>query len=257
MRRQKNDRADAAAICEAVSRPNMRFAGLKTIGQQTVQTLHRSRELLIKQRVQLSNAMRAHLAEFGWVVPQGRPGLDQAMALVKDSHNAELPPALWDVLRCLVTQLEQLRKAIAQLNKQMVVWHRSDTESQRLAGIPGIGVVTASAVIASIGSGKQFKSGREFAAWVGLVPRQLSSGGKEKLGRISKQGNRYLRQLLVAGATTYLRGRRCEKAVGGTWFSQLLQRKPGRLASVALANKMARVVWAVLTTGEFYRSGAV
>ena len=241
-------------ICEAVSRPSMRFAGTKTLGQQTVQVLHRTRELLIKQRVQLSNALRAHLAEFGWIFPQGNAGLDKAIACVKDTHATDLPAALWDVLRCQVEQLTNLRAALAGLNKQMVAWHRADGDSKRLATIPGVGVVTASAILASIGNGKQFKSGREFAAWIGLVPRQNSSGGKEKLGRISKQGNRYLRQLLVAGATAYLRGKRCEKAAGGAWFSQLLQRKPGRVASVALANKMARIAWAVLTTGEYYRS---
>lgn len=255
VRRQKNDRADAAAICEAVSRPSMRFAGTKTLDQQTVQVLHRTRELLIKQRVQLSNAMRAHLAEFGWIFPQGNVGLDQAITLVKETHDRKLPAALWDILRCQAEQLTRLREAIAALNKQMVAWHRANSDSKRLSTVPGVGVVTASAILASIGNGKQFKSGREFAAWIGLVPRQNSSGGKEKLGRISKQGNRYLRQLLVAGATAYLRGKRCEKAAGGSiWFSQLLQRKPGRVASVALANKMARISWAVLTTGEFYRS---
>ena len=256
VRRQKNDRADAAAICEAVSRPSMRFASTKTIGQQTVQVLHRSRELLIKQRVQLSNALRAHLAEFGWIFSQGNVGLDKAIDFVKETHDADLPTALWDVLRCQVEQLCRLRAAIASLNKQMVAWHRADQDSKRLATIPGIGVITASAILASIGNGKQFKSGREFAAWVGLVPRQNSSGGKEKLGSISKQGNRYIRQLLVAGATAYLRGNRCEKAAGGRWFSQLLARKPGRVASVALANKMARIAWAVLTTGTFYNSAA-
>jgi len=256
VRRQKNDRADAAAICEAVSRPSMRFAGTKTIGQQTVQVLHRSRELLIKQRVQLSNALRAHLAEFGWIFPQGNAGLDQAIDFVRDTHDADLPAALWDVFRYQVAQLTNLRAAIAGLNKRMVAWHRADGDSKRLATIPGVGVVTASAILASIGNGKQFKSGREFSAWIGLVPRQNSSGGKEKLGRISKQGNRYLRHLLVAGATAYLRGKRCENAAGGIWFSQLLHRKPGRVASVALANKMARIAWAVLTTGEYYRSTA-
>jgi transposase len=187
VRRQKNDRADAAAICEAVSRPSMRFAGIKTIGQQTVQVLHRTRELLIKQRVQLSKALRAHLAEFGWIFPQGNSGLDQAISFVKETHDAELPTALWDILLCQVEQLARVRAAIATLGKQMACWHQADGDSKRLATIPGVGVVTASAILASIGNGKQFKSGREFAAWVGLVPRQNSSGGKEKLGRISKQ----------------------------------------------------------------------
>ena len=144
-----------------------------------------------------------------------------------------------------------------QKGKQMTAWHRADADSQRLTTIPGIGVVTASAIIAAIGDGKQFRSGREFAAWIGLVPRQNSSGGKERLGRISKRGNVYLRQLLVLGATTQLRGKRVENAPGGRWFEQLLRRKSARLATVALANKMARIVWAVLSSGSNYRASAV
>jgi transposase len=138
-----------------------------------------------------------------------------------------------------------------------MAWHKTNADSQRLATIPNIGVVTASAIVAAVGTGKQFKSGREFSAWTGLVPRQNSSGGKERLGRISKKGNPYLRKLLVLGATTQLRGGRIEKAAGGQWFGQLVRRKPARVAAVALANKTARVVWAVLTKGETYRASAV
>ncbi len=181
VRRQKNDRADAAAICEAVSRPSMRFAGIKTISQQTVQVLHRSRELLIKQRVQLSNALRAHLAEFGWIFAQGNAGLDKAIDFVKDTHDADLPAALWDVFRCQVEQLTNLRTAIAGLNKQMVAWHRADGDSKRLATIPGIGVVTASAILASIGNGKQFKSGREIPPGSGLSPGKTQAVAKRNL----------------------------------------------------------------------------
>jgi transposase len=254
VRRQKNDRADAAAICEAVSRPEMRFTTIKTIEQQAVQTLHRSRELLIRQCTQTGNAIRAHLSEFGWIFPQGNEGLSQAIATVQTTTGADLPELVRTVLGSLAAQLAYLKQAIGQLDKQMVAWHKSQVESLRLATIPGIGPVTASAILAAIGDGKQFKSGREFAAWVGLVPRQNSSGGKESLGHITKRGNMYIRRLLVSGATTQLRGKQRENAPGGQWFEDLLRRKPARVATVALANKLARITWAVLTKGESYRA---
>lgn len=252
VRRQKNDRADAAAICEAVGRPSMRFAAVKTVEQQAVQTLHRSRELLIRQRIQLTNAVRAHLAEFGWIFPQGCAGTSRAIGMIREMKDSALPVFARQALSCLTDQIEHIGQAIACLDKQMTAWHRGHTDSKRLATIPGIGTVTASAIIAAIGDGRQFSSGREFAAWVGLVPRQNSSGGKERLGRISKKGNVYLRQLLVIGATTQLRHGKYSKAPGGAWFEQLLRRKPARVASVALANKMARIAWAVLTKGASY-----
>ena len=253
VRRQKNDRADAAAICEAVSRPTMRVVAVKTVDQQAVQVLHRSRELLIRQRTQVGNALRAHLAECGLVFPQGNAGLALAIRAIHDRSDGTIPTLAYDTLRALVEQIDALKKAVTRLDHQMLVWHRATADSQRLATIPGIGVVTASAVLAAIGTGKQFRSGREFAAWIGLVPRQHSSGGKDRLGHISKQGNQYLRQLLVLGATAQLHGQRRERAPGGAWFDALLRRKPGRVATVALANKMARVAWAVLTKGGSYR----
>jgi len=253
VRRQKNDRTDAAAICEAVSRPSMRFVAIKTKEQQAVQALHRTRELLVQQIIQTNNALRAHLAEFGLVFPLGNVGMSQAIKTVAEKDNADLPAFAQQAMCCLVEQLKTLHQEAAKLDKQMAAWHKSQADSQRLATIPGIGVVTASAILASIGSGKQFKSGREFAAWVGLVPRQNSSGGKERLGGISKKGNPYLRKLLVTGATCQLRGQRPDKAAGGEWFRQLMRRKSARVASVALANKMARVAWAVLTKGDAYK----
>ena len=253
VRRQKNDRADAAAICEAVSRPTMRVVAVKTVDQQAVQVLHRSRELLIRQRTQVGNALRAHLAEFGLVFSQGNAGLALAIRAIHDRSDGTIPTLAYDTLRALVEQIAALKKAVTRLDHQMLAWHRATADSQRLATIPGIGVVTASAVLAAIGTGKQFRSGREFAAWIGLVPRQHSSGGKDRLGHISKQGNQYLRQLLVLGATAQLHGQRRERAPGGAWFDALLRRKPGRVATVALANKMARVAWAVLTKGGSYR----
>lgn len=257
VRRQKNDKTDAAAICEAVSRPSMRFVAIKTIEQQSVQVLHRTRELLITQRTQTINALRAHLAEFGLIFPQRNVGVAQAITAVQNLKDTACPAFVQQVLLSLVNQLELLKKEVSKLDQQMTTWHRVNTDSQRLATIPGIGVVTASALVAAIGDGKQFRSGREFAAWLGMVPRQNSSGGKERLGRISKQGNTYLRTLLIVGATALLRGSYREKAAGGTWFIELLKRKPARVAAVALANKMARIAWAVLSKGEAYRTPVI
>jgi transposase len=253
VRRQKNDKTDAAAICEAVSRPSMRFVTVKTVEQQSVQVLHRARELLITQRTQTINALRAHLAEFGLIFPQRNVGVAQAVDAVQDLKEKGCPDFVRQVLSSLVNQLEHLKNEVSRLDQQMAAWHRANADSQRLATIPGIGVVTASALVAAIGDGKQFRSGRELAAWLGMVPRQNSSGGKECLGRISKQGNAYVRTLLIVGATALLRGSYREKAAGGTWFIDLLKRKPARVASVALANKMARIAWAVLTKGGVYR----
>ena len=169
------------------------------------------------------------------------------------TNHTDLPKIAQQAMFSLVEQIKTLKQEVVKLDKQMASWHKAQVDSQRLATIPGVGVITASAIIAAIGTGQQFKSGREFAAWVGLVPRQNSSGGKERLGRISKKGNTYLRKLLVMGATGQLRGKYVEKAPGGQWFGQLIRRKSARVASVALANKMARVAWAVLTKGESYR----
>ena len=257
VRRQKNDRADAAAICEAVSRPSMRFVAIKTSEQQEIQVLHRARELLVAQRVQTSNALRAHMAEFGIVFPLGNAGLAQAMATIKDEGSSDLPAFAVSILRALVDQIERIKKEITQFDKLMREWHRANPDSRRLTTIPGIGVITATALVAAIGNGKQFKSAREFAAWVGLVPNQNSSGGKERLGRISKKGNPYLRTLLVVGATAMLQGRSRDKAAGGDWFRALLLRKSPRVATVALANKMARVAWAILIKGEVFRRAPV
>jgi transposase len=257
VRRQKNDKTDAAAICEAVSRPSMRFVAIKSIEQQAVQVLHRTRELLINQRTQAINALRAHLAEFGLIFPPRNIGVTQAISVVQNLKDTDCPTFVRQVLLSLVSQLELLKKEVSKLDQQMATWHRANADSQRLATIPGIGVMTASAVVAAIGDGKQFRSGREFSSWLGMVPRQNSSGGKERLGRISKQGNAYLRTLLIVGATALLRGSYRKKAAGGTWFIELLKRKPARVAAVALANKMARIAWAVLTRGEVYRATAI
>lgn len=249
VRRQKNDRADAAAICEAVSRPAMRFVAIKTVEQQSVQVLHRARDLLVRQRTQMINAMRAHLAEFGHIFPEGNVGVAQALDMVRQDSSS-VPDLALQIVRLLADQIDKLKGAVSEIDKKMVAWHRGHADSRRLETIPGIGPVTASAIIAAIGDGKQFKSGREFAAWIGLVPRQNSSGGKERLGRISKKGNKYLRQLLVMGATNV----RFRQRNPDPWFRQLLARRHSRVATIALANKTARIAWAILTKNEVYHA---
>jgi transposase len=231
----------------------MRFVAIKMPEQQEIQVLHRARELLVSQRVQTANALRGHVAEFGLVFPLGNVGLAQAIVAIKDGGASDLPAFVIKILQSLVDQIERLKEETARLDKHMRQWHRANSDSRRLTTIPGIGVITATALVGAIGDGKHFKSAREFAAWVGLVPNQNSSGGKERLGRISKKGNPYLRTLLVVGATAMLQSRAREKAPGGTWFRALLMRKSPRVATVALANKMARVAWAVLTKGEVFR----
>jgi transposase len=231
----------------------MRYASTKTIDQQAAQVLHRTRELLVRQHLQMSNALRAHMAEFGRIFAQGRIGLSQAIQTLQHIPETEMPVLAQKTLLGIAEQLGLLKMEIQRLDKEIALWHRAHKESQRLATIPGIGPVTATAILATIGKGTQFKSGREFAAWIGLVPKQHSSGGKERLGRISKQGNPYLRRLLVQGAMIHLRGTRYEKAVGDIWFEGLLKRKTGKVAAVALANKMARVAWALLTKEQEYK----
>jgi transposase len=253
VRRGKNDAVDAAAIAEAVSRPSMRFVPIKSTDQQAAMVLHRSRELLVKQRTMLINALRCHLAEFGIVAAQKRTGLAQLVAIVRSGADGGLPPMACRALETLIVQMEQAQVEIAQLDKQIEAHHRSDPVSRRLGTIPGVGPLIATAIAATMLDPSHFRSGREFAAWLGLVPKQNSSGGKERLGRISRQGNRYLRRLLVVGATSVLRHDRA-KLAGNGWLRALLERKPPRLVTVALANKMARTAWALLVRQQDYRA---
>jgi len=256
VKRGKNDAADAAAICEAVRRPSMRFVAIKTADQQGVLVVHRARELLVRQRTMLVNALRAHLAEFGIVTRQGRGGVEELVeALAADGDG--LPAPARAGLAALIRQLRTSEAEIKTLDHEIGEWHRATPASRRLATIPGIGPITASALVATVGDGGQFESGRHLAAWLGMVPRQNSTGGKTRLGRISKQGDRYLRRLLVIGATALLRHAKRRAELGGDWVEELLARRPKRLVSVALANKMARIAWAVLTRGEPFRPRAV
>ena len=253
LRRQKNDAADAEAICEAVRRPTMRFVPVKSAERQAVLVLHRSRELLVRQRTMLINAIRGHCAEFGMIVAQGARKADDLIAQVRKADTAMLPDVARATLLLLAGQLDALALAIHALERRLLAWHKQDAASQRLATIPGVGLISATALAASVTDPSAFRSGREFAAFLGLVPRQNSSGGKDRLGRISKMGDGYLRKLLVVGATSVVRRARTHDLAAAPWIRALLERRPARLVTVAMANKTARIVWALLSRGDVYR----
>jgi transposase len=252
----KNDASDAQAICEAVIRPTMRFAPIKSAEQQSVLMLHRARELLVRQKTMLINALRGHCGEFGIVVAQGASRVATLIDMIEDREDDRLPALAREALMALVDQLRMVRAQITGLEKQLKAWHRSHEASRRLETIPGVGVITATALVATIGDASQFRSGRQLAAWLGLVPRQYSSGGKERLGRISKRGDGYLRKLLVHGARTVLLWSRRKKETRSPWLEAMLARRPTNVVVVAMANKTARVVWALLSRGETYRTEA-
>ena len=253
VRRGKNDAADAAAICEAVTRPSMRFMPAKSVENQAALMAHRSRDLLIRQRTQLVNALRAHLAELGLIAAQGRDGLSKLIAIVEGEGSEALPESVHAALRPLVQHLESLQQQIGALEKVIRAQHKRSDVSRRLETIPGVGVIVATAITATVTEPSAFKSGRDLAAWIGLVPRQKSSGGKERLGHISKQGDRYLRKLMVSGAAAVVRYARHHPGKH-PWLDQLLARRPAKVVIVALANKIARIAWAVLVRGETYRA---
>jgi len=253
VRRGKNDAADAAAICEAVTRPSMRFVPVKTVEQQAALMAHRGRDLLIRQRTQIINALRGHLAELGLVAAQGREGVAALIGLVEADGAQVLPASVRAALSPLIGQLKVLQQKIGALEKTIHAQHRASEASRRLETIPGIGVIGATAIAATITDPSVFRSGRDLAAWIGLVPRQNSSGGKERLGGISKQGDRYLRRLFVVGAVAVLKQARRNPGKH-PWLIQLLDRRPAKVVIVALANKMARIAWAVLSRGENYRT---
>jgi transposase len=255
VKRGKNDAADAVAICEAVTRPTMRFVPIKTADQQALLMLHRTRDLLVRQRTQLINAIRAHLAELGLVAAQGRDGLKTLIGIVMDEAS-RVPGLARRSLQALLGQLDALAQQIGEIERLIHAEHRTNEASQRLETIPGIGVVGATAIAATVPDPTVFQSGREFAAWIGLVPRQNSTGGKERLGSISKQGDRYLRRLLVVGATAVIRHARTHPDKH-PWLMQLLARRPAKVVAIALANRMARVAWAVLAKRETYRAPAL
>ena len=256
VKRQKNDAADAEAICEAVSRPNMRFVETKTAEQQGCLTLHRTRHLFIRQQTSVINAIRAHLAEFGIVAPVGRRGVDQLLAVVADTSDKRLPEVARACIAALGAQLQMLKAQILEFDRMIRAWHRSSETSKRLDAIPGVGPALATALVASVADPKAFRSGRDFSAWIGLVPKQTSSGGKDKLGSISKQGDRYLRSLFTAGALAVIRYAKIHGTRHRPWLTALLARRPTKVAAVALANKLARMAWAMMARGEQYREPA-
>ncbi len=254
VKRGKTDAADAEAISEAVGRPSMRFVAIKSPEQQAVLTLHRSRDLLVRQRTQLVNMIRGQLAEFGIAIAKG---VGHALSFVNrllDGEVVEIPSVAAKVILLLAGQLAELQRRIREIEKELMAWFRGNEVARRLERIPGIGVITATALAATVGDPGQFTSGRQFAAWLGLTPLQKSSGGNERLGRISKMGDRYLRRLLVIGATSRLRAAKHHPASTDPWLLGLLARKPKKLVAVALANKAARIAWVVMARGESYRA---
>ena len=253
VKRNKNDAADAAAIAEAVTRPSMRFVAVKGPEQQGLMMAHRTRALLVRQRTMLVNAIRAHLAEFGIVAPVGLRGLKSLLAVISDDGDERLPDPARDCLGGLARALAAVEREAALAERRIHAWHRQNQASRNLASIPGIGPIIASALVASVSDPGVFRTGRELAAWIGLVPRQNSTGGKARMGRISKQGDPYLRWLLVAGAMAVIRHGRKTGFRDNPWLADLINRKPAKVAAVALANKNARIAWALLTSGETYR----
>ena len=253
VKRQKNDATDAEAICEAVTRANMRFVPTKTPEQQSGLVLHRTRQLFIRQLTAVTNAIRAHLAEFGIVAPAGRNGVEELLLVVTDTNDKRVPEVARVCLTALGVQLQRFKEQILEFDRLITAWHRSNEMSMRLDDIPGVGPALATALVASVADPKAFRSGRNFSAWIGVVPKQHSSGGKDRLGSISKQGDRYLRSLFVIGALAVIRYAKIHGTKHRPWLTALLARRPTKVAAIALANKIARMAWAMMAKGERYK----
>jgi len=249
---KKNDAADAAAICDAASRPNARFVPIKSVEQQGILALHSARSLLVKQQTMLANAMRGLAAEFGLTVPKSMSKLGELMTLV-DADKA-VPANARQALSAVYDQCCALDERIETFEAEIVTHARNDNTARRLATIPGVGLITSSLIAATVADIGVFQSARHFAAWLGLVPRQHSTGGKTRLGRITTAGNREIRRLLVLGATSMVRRAPAWNSAAGAWVRVILERRPTRLVTVALANKMARIAWALMTRKEIYHA---
>jgi transposase len=256
VKRQKSDVADAEAICEAAQRPGMRFVPVKTDTQQANALVFRTRDLSVRQRTQCINALRGHLTEYGYVAPKGTDHVGQLVALVKDA-NSPVPAAARDILRVLISSCEALEKQIEDLDAEISRRAKDDPVARRLMTIPGIGPIAATAIVSLVPAPEGFRAGRDFAAWLGLTPLQKSTGGKQKLGAISKRGERTIRRLLILGASAVVRWAVHRGAAPGSWLAQMLARKPRMLVTTALANKTARIIWALLVKGGIYRAPAV
>src|SRR3954471_9516401 len=252
LKRSKNDANDAAAICEAVTRPSMRFVPTKSEQQQSGLMLHCSRQLLVRQRTMLSNAIPGHMAELGIISAKGRNGTAELLEVIASTQDDRIPGAARLSLDALARQYANITAEIRAIEKHIHAWHRSCEESRRLEEVPGIGPIVATALAAEVGDWKAFSSGRNLAAWIGLVPKQHSTGGKERVGGLSKQGIRYLRWLLIAGAMAVIRYAR-QRGTKRLWLARLMERRPVKVAAVALANKIARMAWAMMVRGERFK----
>ena len=247
----KHDMADAEAICEAVSRPNMRFVAIKSVEQQAILSVHRARQGLVKARTAQANQIRGLLSEFGIVIPQGIHSIAKRTPdILEDAENG-LPGTTRHLLRRLNDHLKELGRQVEELELQIKLWHKGNQASKKLEAIPGIGPITASAIVATVGNAAEFKNGRQLSAWFGLVPKQYSSGGKQLLLGISKRGDTYLRTLLIHGARAVIRFAE-NKAEPESWLRKLITRRNKNVATVALANKNARIIWALLTKGTTF-----
>ena len=255
VKRGKTDAADAEAVCEAVMRPTMRFVPVKSPEQQAALSMHRTRDLLVKQRTQLVNMIRGLLAEFGIDIPKG---LERALLKARQIVDGEAPDVPIEAAKIVVTLSQQaleIHVRLRAIDRDLLVWQRGNDVARRLMTIPGIGPIGATALAASVTDPHQFRSGRQFAAWLGLTPLQKSSGGKERLGRITKMGDKYLRKLLIVGMTSLVRRAKYNAQTIDPRLADLLARKPVRVATVAMANKTARIIWAIMVRGEIYRGG--
>jgi len=253
VKRNKNDMADAEAICEAVTRRSMRFEPIKTSAQQSILMLHRTRELFVRQRIMMVNALRAHLAEFGIVAGVGRNGLEKLLEIIADGDE-RVPPEARSCLLALRDQIVLAKQQILEADRRILAWHRASEMSRRLDDIPGVGPLIATALVASIPDPHAFRSGRDLSAWIGLVPKQNSTGGKERLGHISKAGNRYLRKLLVVGALSVIKQAKQMGSSRRPWLVALMARRSTKVAAIALANKIARIAWAMMVRGTRYKA---